>query len=109
MAAFQAIKANTIKGIETRVPQQVPPGTTEFGAGITEGLLTDLPSADFFRKTLYRQHYPGEDEDGYPPWMQEYKRHPEGGRSVKPQAQPAKPPAKPQQQVRNETATDVKP
>jgi len=109
MAAFQAIKANTIKGIETRVPQQVPPGTTEFGAGITEGLLTDLPSADFFRKTLYRQHYPDEDEDGYPPWMQEYKRHPEGGRSVKPQAQPAKPPAKPQQQVRNETTADIKP
>jgi hypothetical protein len=107
-AAFEAIKANTIKGAETRVPQLVPPGTTEFGAGITEGLLTDLPSADFFRKTLYRQHYPGEDEDGYPPWMQEYKRHPEGG-TAKPKAQPAKPPAKPQQQVRNEATADIKP
>jgi hypothetical protein len=104
-AAFEAIKANTIKGAELRIPQLVPPGTTEFGAGITEGLLTDLPSADFFRTTLYRQHYPGEDEDGYPTWMQEYKRHPEGGVSIK-KAPPAKPPqqqpAKPQQQVRND-------
>ena len=81
--AFQAIKANTIKGAETRVPQLVPPGTTEFGVGITEGLLDDLPSKDFFMTTLYRQHYPGEDEDGYPPWMQEHKRHPEGGTSPK--------------------------
>jgi hypothetical protein len=111
-AAFEAIKYNTILGAETRVPQQVPPGTTEFGAGITEGLLTDLPSKDFFLKTLYRQHYAGEDEDGYPPWMQEYKKHPEGGTNkpkAKPVEQPAKPPAKPQQQVRNETPAAIKP
>ena len=98
-AVFEAIKASTIRGAETRVPQPVPPGTTEFGAGITEGLLTDLPSKDFFLKTLYRQHYPGEDADGYPPWMQEYRRHPEGG-TAKPKPQPQQqPPAKPQQQV----------
>jgi hypothetical protein len=100
MQAFLAIKANTIKGIETRVPQLVPPGTTEFGAGITEGLLTDLPSADFFRTTLYRQHYAGEDKDGYPSWMQEYRKHPEGG-IQKPKVKPAAQPKKPQQSVQN--------
>jgi hypothetical protein len=56
--AFEAIKANTIKGAELRIPQLVPPGTSEFGAGITEGLVEDLPSGEYFLKTLYRQHYP---------------------------------------------------
>jgi hypothetical protein len=88
----------------------VPPGTSEFGAGITEGLLEDLPSKDFFLTTLYRQHYPGEDEEGTPPWLIERKRA-EGGTSPKknkplPQQQQ---PAKPQQQVRNETPADIKP
>ncbi|MCX7280078.1 MAG: hypothetical protein NTX21_00615, partial [Alphaproteobacteria bacterium] len=106
MLAFLAIKANTIKGAETRVPQLVPPGTTEFGVGITEGLMNGLSSADFFMSTLYRQHYAGEDEDGYPEWMQEYKKHPEGGfqpkKPKKPAAtQPAAQPAKPQNQVQN--------
>jgi len=106
MQAFLAIKANTIKGAETRVPQLVPPGTTEFGVGITEGLMNGLPSADFFMSTLYRQHYAGEDEDGYPEWMQEYKKHPEGGfqpkKPKKPVATPpAAQPAKPQNQVQN--------
>src|SRR4051812_13480107 len=95
-AAFEAIKANTIKGAEMRIPQLVPPGTSEFGAGITEGLLEDLPSKDFFLTTLYRQHYPGEDEEGTPPWLIERKRA-EGGTSPKKnkplpqQQQPAKP------------------
>jgi hypothetical protein len=41
--------------------------------------------------------------------MQEYKRHPEGG-TAKPKAPPAQQqPAKPQQQVRNETTADIKP
>ena len=105
-AVFEAIKANTIRGAETRMPQLVPPGTTEFGVGITEGLLNGLPSADFFM-TLYRQHYAGEDEDGYPAWMQEYKKHPEGGfqpkKVKKPAVTPAEQqPAPSQQQVRND-------
>ena len=103
--AFEQIKANTIKGAEMRIPQLVPPGTSEFGAGITEGLLEDLPSKEFFLQTLYRQHYPGEDEYGTPPWLIE-RRRTEGGGSVKkkPTEQPQQP-AKPQQQVR----TDVTP
>jgi hypothetical protein len=102
-AAFEAMKAHTIKGAETRTPQLVPPGTSEFGAGITEGLVEDLPSGDYFLTTLYRQHYANEDEQGTPPWLIERKRS-EGGTSTKRknQSQPAKQPAKPQQQVRNE-------
>ena len=54
-----------------------------------ERLLEDLPSEDYFLKTLYRQHYPGEDEYGFPPWAEQYRRY-----------QPLKaPPKKPQQQV----------
>jgi len=103
-AAFEQIKANTIKGAELRIPQLVPPGTSEFGAGITEGLLEDLPSKDFFLKTLYRQHYAGEDEYGTPPWLIE-RRKSEGGGSIKkpkPAEPPQQQPAKPQQQVRND-------
>src|SRR5690349_4552618 len=59
--AFEATRLAMIKGAETRVPQLVPPGTSEAAVGIMEGLLEDLPSADYFLKTLYRQHYPGED------------------------------------------------
>ena len=103
---FQNIKAATIKGADIRVPQLVPPGTMEFGVGATEGLMNGLPSADYFMSTLYRQHYANEDEDGYPPWMQEYKKHPEGGfQAKKPKkpvaAPPAQEPKKPQNQVQN--------
>jgi hypothetical protein len=77
----------------------VPPGTSEFGAGITEGLVTDLPSGDYFLKTLHRQHYANEDEEGTPPWLIERKRS-EGGSSQKKTKKPE--PPKPQQQVRNE-------
>jgi len=69
--AFEATKLATITGIETRVPQAVPPGTSEAGVGITERLLVDLPSRDYFLATLYRQHYPGEDAFGDPPWAQQ--------------------------------------
>jgi hypothetical protein len=103
-AAFEAIKLATITGAETRVPQLVPPGTSEFGAGITEGLVEDLPSGEYFLKTLHRQHYANEDEDGTPPWLIERKRS-EGGTSqkkIKKQPQPGQQPSKPQQQVRNE-------
>src|SRR6185295_17930798 len=55
---FEAIKANTIKGAETRIPQDVPPGTTEAAfPGMDRG-LKDLPSRDYFLKTLDRPHYP---------------------------------------------------
>jgi len=92
--AFEATKLAMIKGTETRIPQLVPPGTSEAAVGIMEGLLEDLPSADYFLKTLYRQHYPGEDEYGFPPWADQYRRY-----------APMKPAAKkPQQQVKNEGA-----
>jgi len=101
-AAFEATKLAVITGTETRIPQLVPPGTSEFGAGITEGLLEDLPSKDFFLTNLYRQHYANEDEEGTPPWLIERKRA-EGGASAKKIKPPAKPqPAPSQQQVRNE-------
>jgi hypothetical protein len=91
-AAFEATKLAVIRGTDTRIPQLVPPGTSEFGIGITERNLKDLPSKDYFLATLYRQHYPGEDENGDPPWAFFRRR-----------AAPATPqPQKPQQQVRNE-------
>jgi hypothetical protein len=99
MQAFLAIKANTIKGAETRVPQPVPPGTTEAAVGSFEHDIADLPSKDFFIKTLDRPHYANEDKDGIPPWMRR--------RRGTPAPVPATPPAKPQQQVRNETPTEV--
>jgi len=74
-AAFEATKLAMIKGSDTRVPQLVPPGTSEAAVGIMEGLLEDLPSANYFLKTLYRQHYPGEDENGFPPWADLYRRY----------------------------------
>ena len=98
MQAFQAIKANTIKGIETRVPQPVPPGTTEAAVGSFEHDIADLPSKDFFIKTLDRPHYANEDKDGIPPWMRRRRGAPEA-----PQPQPQKP----QQQVRNEEPATV--
>ena len=73
--AFDATKLAMIKGTETRTPQPVPPGTTEAAVGIMEGLLEDLPSKDYFLTTLYRQHYPGEDENGFPPWADLYRHY----------------------------------
>jgi hypothetical protein len=96
MQAFVAIKANTIKGIETRIPQPVPPGTSEAAVPSMEYDVADLPSKDFFLKTLTRPHYEGEDANGIPPWA--YRR-----RRALPPAQQQ--PQKPQQQVRNEPAT----
>jgi len=72
--AFDQTREAVIKGTDTRIPQPVPPGTTEDAVGIMESLLDDLPSAGYFLKTLYRQHYPGEDADGIPPWMQDFYR-----------------------------------
>jgi hypothetical protein len=73
--AFEATKLAMIKGTENRIPQLVPPGTSEAAVGIMEGLLEDLPSRDYFLKTLYRQHYPDEDENGFPPWADLYRRY----------------------------------
>jgi hypothetical protein len=56
--AFEAIRANTIKGIETRIPQAVPPGTTEAAYPGMERSIHDLPSKDFFLKALERPHFP---------------------------------------------------
>jgi len=73
--AFEATRLAMIKGAQTRNPQLVPPGTSEAAVGIMEGLLEDLPSADYFLKTLYRQRYEGEDENGFPPWSDMYRRY----------------------------------
>ena len=73
-AAFEATKVAVIKGADSRTPQLVPPGTSEAAVGIMEGLVQDLPSKEYFLNTLYRQHYPGEDENGVPPWATEYFR-----------------------------------
>src|SRR5690349_21325 len=89
--AFEAIKANTVRGVETRVPQPVPPGTSEASFPSMEHYIADLPSRDYFLKTLDRPHYADEDRDGYPPWA------PRSGPPAPVQQQ------KPQQQVRAET------
>jgi len=99
MKAFQAIKANTIKGIETLVPQPVPPGTSEAAVPSMEYDVVDLPSKDFFLKTLTRPHYEGEDANGIPPWTRRYRRNLPA--APQPQQQ------KPQQQVRNEEPATV--
>ncbi|MCC8935897.1 hypothetical protein H8A99_05170 [Bradyrhizobium sp. Arg68] len=55
--AFEAAKVNTIKSIEIRVPQDVPPGTREAVYPWLESVIKDLPSKHFFLK-LDRPHYP---------------------------------------------------
>src|SRR5262249_23120469 len=101
MQSFLAIKANTIKGIETLKPQPVPPGTSEAAVPSMEYDIADLPTKDFFLKTLTRPHYEGEDANGMPPWMRRYRRNAPAAPQVQPQQQ------KPQQQVRNEGPATV--
>jgi hypothetical protein len=101
MQAFLAIKANTIKSIETRIPQDVPPGTTEAAVGSFEDDIADLPSKDFFVKTLDRPHYANEDKDGIPPWMRRRRGTPA------PDAAPQPAKQQPQRQVSNEPQTTV--
>ena len=101
MQSFLAIKTNTIKGIETLVPQPVPPGTSEAAVPSMEYDIADLPSKDFFLKTLTRPHYEGEDANGMPPWVRRYRR----GAPAAPPPQPAQ--QKPQQQVRNNEPATV--
>jgi hypothetical protein len=66
--------------------------------GSYEHDIADLPSRDFFDKTLDRPHYANEDKDGIPPWMRRRRGTP---------APDAVPPAKPQQQVSNKGATTL--
>ena len=88
LQAFQAIKTNTIKAVETKIPQAVPPGTSEAAVPSMEHDMADLPSRDYFLKTLVRPHYEGDDANGYPVWERQRRASP----------------ASPQQQVRNEAA-----
>ena len=104
MQAFLAIKANTIRGAETRIPQAVPPGTTEAALGSFEHDIADLPSKQFFIKTLDRPHYANEDANGLPPWVGRRRR----AQTPAPQQQEQQP-QKPQQQVRNETPEAISP
>jgi hypothetical protein len=82
--AFEGIKQAVIKGAGTRIPQPVPPGTTEASYPALEREMDGLSSREYFLKTLDRPHYAGEDKNGNPP-----------------RRQPAAP-QKPGQQVRNE-------
>jgi hypothetical protein len=88
---FEAIKANTITGAATRIPQAVPAGTGEAAYPGMEHGIVELSSKDFFLKTLDRPHYPdgvGTDNRGEPVDDQ--------GQFLK------KPQAKPQHQVNND-------
>ena len=102
--AFEAIKANTIRGAETRIPQPVPPGTTEAAVGSFEHDIVDLPNKEFYIKTLDRPHYANEDKDGIPPWMRRRRGTPAPAAPATP---PAAQPAKPQNQVSIEKPTEV--
>jgi hypothetical protein len=102
MQAFLAIKANTIKGAETRVPQAVPPGTSEAALGSFEHDIADLPSKEFFIKTLDRPHYANEDANGLPPWIGRRRR------TAPAPAQPEQQQQKPQQQVRADPPAAVR-
>jgi hypothetical protein len=68
-AAFEATRLAVLTGAENRMPQPVPPGTTEAAVPAMEYETVDLPSRDFFLK-LDRPHYAGEDAKGVPPWEQ---------------------------------------
>jgi hypothetical protein len=97
---FESIKANTLKGIATRIPQAVPPGTGEAAYPGMESRGNDLPSREFFIKTLDRPHYPdgvGMDQRGHPIDDQGH-RIDERGHELDDQGNPLKP-AQPQQQV----------
>jgi hypothetical protein len=87
-AAFAGIRQAVITGVDTLVPQAVPPGTTEGSYPALEHEMNGLVSREYFLKTLDRPHYAGEDAKGTPPWLQ---------KKPKPAA-----PEQPKQQVRNE-------
>ena len=89
-AAFEGIKQAVIRGADTRIPQPVPPGTTEASYPALEHEMDGLSSREYFLKTLDRPHYAGED-----------------GAAPKPRDVPE--PQKPKQQVRNETPAPQNP
>ncbi|WFU40209.1 hypothetical protein QA640_39435 [Bradyrhizobium sp. CB82] len=67
--AFEAVRTNFIKSVEARTPQDVPPGNGEAQYPLFERATKDLPSRDYFLKTLDRPHYPygvGTDEFNNP-------------------------------------------
>jgi hypothetical protein len=76
-AAFEGIKQAVIRGADARLPQAVPPGTTEGSYPALEHEMDGLPSREYFLKTLDRPHYANE------------------------KPIPAPKPAQPKQQVRN--------
>ncbi len=96
-AAFDATKLAVARGADTRVPQAIPPGTTEASVPALEHEMVDLPSKDYFLKVLDRPHYAGEDAHGVPPW--------EGGYAAP--AAPPKQPQQPEKQVRNDAPVVV--
>jgi hypothetical protein len=55
--AYLAIEAAMVRATTTRVVQDVPPGTTEASVPTLEKIILDLPSKDYFLKTLDRPHY----------------------------------------------------
>ena len=55
--AYLAIEAAMIRATTTRIVQAVPPGTTEASVPALEHIIGDLPSKDYFLKTLDRPHY----------------------------------------------------
>ena len=93
--AFLAIRAATIKSTLTKVVQGVPPGTSQGAFPALDRNIQDLPSKDFFLKTLDRPHYPDEviEIEG------ERFNVKTGNDAPEPNAPP-----KPDKQVRNEAA-----
>lgn len=59
--AYDAIRKAVIVGAETRIPQLVPPGTTEGGRGLWRD-IKDMPTRDYFLTLLalppYMEAYP---------------------------------------------------
>jgi hypothetical protein len=102
---FEAIKANTIKGAETRVPQDVPPGTGEASYPGMDRNMKELASGDFFLKTLDRPHYPegvGRDQRNHPIDDQGNRVDDQGNR-LDDRGNPVTPAKKPMPQVSRNT------
>jgi hypothetical protein len=102
---FEAIKANTIRGAETRVPQPVPPGTGEASYPGMERGVRELASRDFFLKTLDRPHYPegvGRDQRNHPIDDQGNRIDDQGNR-LDDRGNPVTPAKKPMPQVSRNT------
>jgi hypothetical protein len=106
-AAYLAIAANMIKATTTRIPQPVPPGTSEASPRLPRA-IRDLPNKEYFLATLDYPHY-DHPEDGYGHELKPEDQTPalKPGTAIPPPpvaAPPAAtPPAKQERQVRNET------